>query len=29
MNREAFDHAIRASGAILGENELLVIGSLG
>ncbi|MDE0138561.1 MAG: hypothetical protein OXM57_12530 [bacterium] len=27
MNREAFDHAIRASGAILGENELLVIGS--
>ena len=27
MNREAFDHAIRAAGAILGENELLVIGS--
>ncbi len=27
MNREAFDHAIRASGAILGEKELLVIGS--
>lgn len=27
MNREAFDHAVRASGAILGENELLVIGS--
>ena len=27
MNREAFDHAIRAAGAILGEKELLVIGS--
>ena len=27
MNREAFDHAIRAAGAILGEDELLVIGS--
>ena len=27
MNREEFDHAIRAAGAILGENELLVIGS--
>lgn len=27
MNRESFDHAIRAAGAILGENELLVIGS--
>ena len=27
MNREAFDHSIRAAGAILGENELLVIGS--
>lgn len=27
MNREAFDHAIRAAGAILGENDLLVIGS--
>lgn len=27
MNREAFDHAVRAAGAILGENELLVIGS--
>ena len=27
MKREAFDHAIRAAGAILGENEVLVIGS--
>ncbi len=27
MNREEFDHAIRAAGAILGENELVVIGS--
>jgi len=27
VNREAFDHAVRAAGAILGENELLVIGS--
>ncbi|HKY14423.1 MAG TPA: DUF6036 family nucleotidyltransferase [Microthrixaceae bacterium] len=27
MNREAFDHAIRAAGAILGESELLIIGS--
>ena len=27
MNRESFDHAVRAAGAILGENELLVIGS--
>lgn len=27
MNRDAFDHAVRAAGAILGENELLVIGS--
>lgn len=27
MNRAAFDHAVRAAGAILGENELLVIGS--
>ena len=27
MNREAFDHAVRAAGAILGESEILVIGS--
>lgn len=27
MNREEFDHTVRAAGAILGENELLVIGS--
>ena len=27
MNRKEFEHAIRAAGAILGENELLVIGS--
>ena len=27
MNREQFDHAIRAAGAILGANEVLVIGS--
>lgn len=27
MNREQFEHAIRAAGAILGENEVLVIGS--
>ncbi|MGH9038859.1 MAG: hypothetical protein ACRDZ3_01365 [Acidimicrobiia bacterium] len=27
MNREAFDHAVRAAGAVLGENEVLVIGS--
>lgn len=27
MNRTAFDHAIRAAGGVLGENELLVIGS--
>lgn len=27
MKREAFDHAIRAAGAILGEDDLLVIGS--
>ena len=27
MNRNAFDHAVRAAGAVLGENELLVIGS--
>jgi len=27
MNREAFDHAVRAAGAILGEDEILVIGS--
>lgn len=27
MNREAFDHAVRAAGSVLGENEVLVIGS--
>ncbi len=27
MNREEFEHAIRAAGAVMGENELLVIGS--
>ncbi len=27
MNRDEFDHAIRAAGAVLGETELLVIGS--
>lgn len=27
MNREEFEHAIWAAGAIMGENELLVIGS--
>lgn len=27
MNRNAFDHAVRAAGAVLGENEILVIGS--
>lgn len=27
MNRKAFDHAIRAAGAVLGEDEILVIGS--
>lgn len=27
MRRDAFEHAIRAAGAVLGENELLVIGS--
>lgn len=27
MKREAFDHAVRAAGAIIGENQLLVIGS--
>ena len=27
MKRAAFDHAIRAAGAVLGEDEILVIGS--
>ena len=27
MNREQFDHTVRAAGAVLGEKELLVIGS--
>lgn len=27
MNRKAFDHAVRAAAAVLGENEILVIGS--
>ncbi len=27
MNREAFEHAIRAAGAVLGASEVLVIGS--
>lgn len=27
MNRKAFDHAVRAAGAVLGEGEVLVIGS--
>ena len=27
MNRDAFDHAVRAAGAVLGEDEILVIGS--
>lgn len=27
MTRDAFDHAIRAAGAVLGADELLVIGS--
>jgi len=27
MNRAAFEHAIRAAGAVLGANEVLVIGS--
>lgn len=27
MNRDAFDHAVRAAGSVLGENEVLVIGS--
>lgn len=27
MNRQQFEHTIRAAGAILGENEVLVIGS--
>lgn len=27
MNRAAFNHAVRAAGAVLGEDEILVIGS--
>jgi hypothetical protein len=27
VNRAAFDHAVRAAGAVLGEHEVLVIGS--
>jgi hypothetical protein len=27
MNRKAFDHAVRAAAAVLGEDEILVIGS--
>lgn len=27
MNREAFEHTVRAAAAVLGENEILVIGS--
>ncbi len=27
MNKAQFEHAIRAAGAILGDNEVLVIGS--
>lgn len=27
MTRDEFDHAIRAAGAVLGEDEVLVIGS--
>jgi len=27
MKRAEFDHAIRAAGSILGESEILVIGS--
>ena len=27
MNREQFEHTVRATGAILGDNEVLVIGS--
>ena len=27
MNRKEFEHSIRAAGGVLGENELLVIGS--
>lgn len=27
MNRKAFDHAVRAAGAVLNENEIVVIGS--
>lgn len=27
MNREQFDHAVRAAGGVLGTNELIVIGS--
>lgn len=27
MNRSEFDHAVRAAGAVLGEDEILVIGS--
>ena len=27
MKREAFEHAIRAAGAVLGVREVLVIGS--
>jgi len=27
VNRAAFDHAVRAAGAVLGESEILVIGS--
>lgn len=27
MKREAFDHAVRAAGAVMGEDEILIIGS--
>ena len=27
MNRKDLEHSIRAAGGVLGENELLVIGS--
>jgi hypothetical protein len=27
MNRKAFDHAVPAAAALLGEDEVLVIGS--
>lgn len=27
MNKEQFEHTVRAAGAILGENEVLIIGS--